>query len=474
MSPSVSIRLLLAQSDARLVELARAGHERAFEALVLRYRRPLLGYCRRLLLREERAEEAMQQGLLQAWLALREGTEVREVKPWLYRIVHNSALNMLRVSGYDYASLSDTLRGAEAPQDDLDRRITIREAFAGLAALPEMQREALLRTAVEGRSHEEVARALGLSEGALRGLVYRARVSLRAAATALTPPPIVNWAISHRAAMSAPLTTRVAELATSGGSVGVSGFLLKSSAVVVSAGALAGSISAGHHHQHPRPRARLLIAQQTAGSPMPPATADAAASSLPAPPSSAGSRARFNAATVRRHGPASPSARALLGVHGLPEAGLPPAAGGDSGLAARPDSRVQQPDGQHREGQPTPAGGDIHESSHQGDTKTGTGGEGSVSVSNDGPSASGSPDQSGSSSSGTGSSTGSSDSGSGTSSTNDSSSPSGSSDKLSFSGESDGGLVNEPSGDGGSSADGSNSTGSGSSSPDGGLSSLSN
>ncbi len=93
-SPSVSVRLLRTQSDARLVELARAGHERAFEALVERYRRALLGYCRRQLLPHERAEDALQQGLLQAWLALREGVEVRHARPWLYSIVHNTALNM--------------------------------------------------------------------------------------------------------------------------------------------------------------------------------------------------------------------------------------------------------------------------------------------------------------------------------------------------------------------------------------------
>ena len=50
MSPlALSIRFLQTQPDAKLVELARAGHERAFEALVQRYRRPLLRYCRRLL-----------------------------------------------------------------------------------------------------------------------------------------------------------------------------------------------------------------------------------------------------------------------------------------------------------------------------------------------------------------------------------------------------------------------------------------
>jgi RNA polymerase sigma factor (sigma-70 family) len=215
MSPSVSVRLLSTQSDARLLALAQQGHERAFEALVQRYRRPLLAYCRRVLLPDSRAEDALQQGLLQAWLALQNGTEVRDAKAWLYRIVHNAALNTLRGSGYDYAELSEALSGAAASQEDLDRRIAVREALAGLAALPELQREALLRTAVEGHSHGQVAEAMGLSEGALRGLVYRARATLRTAVTAITPAPLVSWAVgagSHGGT--------IAELAVGGGSAG--------------------------------------------------------------------------------------------------------------------------------------------------------------------------------------------------------------------------------------------------------------
>jgi RNA polymerase sigma factor (sigma-70 family) len=247
MSPSVSARLLLTQSDARLVAFAHAGHERAFEALVQRYRRPLLGYCRRLLLSQERAEDALQQALLQAWLALRAGTEVVDVKPWLYQIVHNAALNALRVSGYDYCKLSETLSGADAPQADLDRRIAVREALAGLAALPEMQREALLRTAVEGRTHQQVARDLGLSENALRGLVYRARATLRAAASAIVPPPLVSWALGS-GGRGAPALERLAELGAGGGSAGVAGLLMKGGAVAVTASVLAGGIAAVHAH----------------------------------------------------------------------------------------------------------------------------------------------------------------------------------------------------------------------------------
>lgn len=248
MSPSVSIRLLSTQSDARLLELAQAGHERAFEALVRRYRRPLLAHCRRLLLSDERAEDALQQALLQAWLALRSGTEVANAKSWLHRIVHNAALNALRVSGYDYCKLSESLSGSDAPQADLDRRIAVREALAGLAALPEMQREALLRTAVEGDSHQQVARDLGLSEPALRGLVYRARTSLRAAVGALMPPPLLNWALSS-GARGTTIAERIGELGLGGGSAGVAGMLVKGGAVAVTAGALAGGIGAVRPHR---------------------------------------------------------------------------------------------------------------------------------------------------------------------------------------------------------------------------------
>jgi hypothetical protein len=60
LSPSIPLCVLRAQSDARLVELARDGHERAFEALVHRYRKLLLSYCRRFLLSEARAEDALE------------------------------------------------------------------------------------------------------------------------------------------------------------------------------------------------------------------------------------------------------------------------------------------------------------------------------------------------------------------------------------------------------------------------------
>jgi RNA polymerase sigma factor (sigma-70 family) len=240
MSPLLSHAILGAQSDERLVELAREGHERAFEALVERYRKPLHRHVRKLL-PEGRAEDAVQQAFINAWTALQRGVEVREPRPWLYRVAQNAALNALRVQGYEYDELQESLRShAAGPEEDHERRWVMRRTLAGLAALPEAQREALLRTAVEGRSQEQVAAELGLTEGAVRGLVYRARTALRAAATALTPSPLLGWAVAFASGGGPSSTTeRIAEIAAGGGTASAGAVLAKAGAVVAVTGALA-------------------------------------------------------------------------------------------------------------------------------------------------------------------------------------------------------------------------------------------
>ena len=235
--PSPSIVLLRTQSDARLVSLAREGHERAFEAIVERYRRQLLRSCRRVL-PEARAEDALQQALVAAWRGLERGDEVRELRPWLHRIAHNTSLNLLRQSGYDYDELQESLRIADAAEDELERRAVVRQTLQGLAALPQRQREALLAIAVEGRSQDEVASELGLTAGAVRQLVHRARTALRTAATAVVPLPVVSWVAA--AGPRGDLAGRIAEL-SAGAGVGASAAFAKAGTVAV----LAGGVVAG-------------------------------------------------------------------------------------------------------------------------------------------------------------------------------------------------------------------------------------
>jgi RNA polymerase sigma factor (sigma-70 family) len=262
MTPIVSATLLRTQSDARLAALARQGYERAFEAIVERYRRPLHRHVRRIL-PESRTEDAVQQTFLKAWTAIQDGPAVKDLKPWLYRIAHNTALDALKRAGYDYDELTDSLRAPGGPEADLERRAVIRETLAGVAALPENQREALLRTAVAGQSRAQVASELGLTDGAVRQLVHRARVTLRAAATAITPLPVAAWA-SGSQDHGGQVAERVAELAVGGGAAGGAGMLLKGGAVIVASGVLAvGPVALKLGHGRHRDSAENVAAAAT-------------------------------------------------------------------------------------------------------------------------------------------------------------------------------------------------------------------
>ncbi len=248
-SPKLPALLLKTQSDSRLASLARDGHEPAFEAIVERYRKPLLARCKRML-SSDRAEDAVQQTFLGTWKAIEQGTEIRDIRAWLYRSALNHSLNAVKAAGYDYAELHESLAGGIVPEADAERKLVMRETLAGIAALPERQREALLKTAVEGRSHAEVAQEFGMSDTAVRQLVRRARVSLRAAATALTPMPLVNYALAAASQGGGEASRRIVELAAGAGGAGAAGMgsaIVKGGAVVAVVAAVATPGGIGEH-----------------------------------------------------------------------------------------------------------------------------------------------------------------------------------------------------------------------------------
>lgn len=340
MSPGISTRLLATQSDERLLGLVREGHERAFEALVNRYRKPLLNYCRRLSLPEARTEDVLQQALLKTWIALRDGAEVRDIKAWLYRVVHNAAVNAVRDAVHDRERVADpTLRVGGAPAD-IERGLVVREALAEVAALPPLQREVIVRTAVGGYSHEQVASDLGISDGAVRGLLYRARATLRTATTALTPPPLLAW-IAGRADQGGGAPERLSELAAGGGTVGLGGLLVKGGVAAVTAGTLLTGAAvvqlrgSGHHH-HPHPGA-------IAGPVLPTGTSTAGSTAA----SAALSTSRLSASSHRRVRAADPTGAAGVRNGGVVLTGSPgqPHRGGPRGSTQRGAAVVQRHSG---------------------------------------------------------------------------------------------------------------------------------
>ncbi|MFL5780025.1 MAG: RNA polymerase sigma factor [Thermoleophilaceae bacterium] len=248
--------LLHTQTDERLVDLTRAGNGRAFEAIVARYRRQLLRYCARIL-PPERAEDAVQQAFLNAYKAILADEAELKLRPWLYRIAHNAALNLLRQNGWNYDQIPEDFDGVMQPPQAVEQSERIRQVVRNVQELPERQRDAIVLREMEGRSYEEIALALGVSDGAVRQLLNRARTTLRAAATAITPPQLVSR-IAERAAMDSP-ATRIAEISAAG--AGGAMTLAKFGTVVVVAGAVAGGMGGAPLHSSKQGRTDGDVAQ---------------------------------------------------------------------------------------------------------------------------------------------------------------------------------------------------------------------
>ena len=188
---------LLHQSDERLVSLARSGSERAWAEITRRYGRQLRVYCTRFV-GASRAEDAVQQTFLQAFLSLRDGN-AREIvlRAWLYRIAHNCSIDLLRKGSTDYEELDLEYDGVAQPPTLFEQREEVRRLVARMRDLPEAQRQALALRELEGRSYEEISAQLGHSGSGVRQLIFRARTALRNSAAATSLPESGSHHVAH-------------------------------------------------------------------------------------------------------------------------------------------------------------------------------------------------------------------------------------------------------------------------------------
>jgi RNA polymerase sigma-70 factor, ECF subfamily len=166
-------------SDEALVAAVRTGSDAAFAAIVRRYEPQLTAYARQVLGGGHHdAEECVQDAFVRALRALRRGENEIALRPWLHAIVRNRCFDQLRRPNRTTdlepheAVLPDMGPG---PVSTIGRREDFERVIGGLEALPERQRRALLMHELEDRSHSQIGRALGVSAGASKALVCRAR-----------------------------------------------------------------------------------------------------------------------------------------------------------------------------------------------------------------------------------------------------------------------------------------------------------
>ena len=167
-------------ADERLARLAARGDQRAFGALYERHQAGLTRYCRTVLRNGADAEDAAQNAMVSALRALEGGTIPLKVKPWLYRIAHHEAIDLVRTRRPAEELDDHTLTRATAgdAEEATEVRQRLGQLMSDLRALTERQREALVLRELCGLDYPEIAQTLGSSEAAAQQTVFEARTAL--------------------------------------------------------------------------------------------------------------------------------------------------------------------------------------------------------------------------------------------------------------------------------------------------------
>jgi RNA polymerase sigma-70 factor (ECF subfamily) len=176
--------------DARLVDLARAGDDEAFGALVRRYERKLLRILLRLVHDEGLARDLAQETFWKVYTRLDRFDTSRRFGPWLFRIGVNLGLDELRRRGaagppgglllsLDHALGLDR-QGLDVPDRDPRARVELAQEVQFLVArLPMPYRTVLVLRDLEGLPTSEIAAIVQKREATVRWRLARAREMFR-------------------------------------------------------------------------------------------------------------------------------------------------------------------------------------------------------------------------------------------------------------------------------------------------------
>lgn len=190
-------------SDEELLGRYRAGCARAFTVLVQRYERELYNYLRRYLGDATLAEDVFQNTFLQLHLKIDLYETGRSVRPWLYTIATNQAIDALR-KGNRHRTVSldarapnldeachafvDLIHGAsDDPLQALEldeRRQWVRDA---LDRLPSYLRAVVVMAYYQGLKYREIAEVLDIPVGTVKSRLHAAVAKLADAWKAAHP-----------------------------------------------------------------------------------------------------------------------------------------------------------------------------------------------------------------------------------------------------------------------------------------------
>lgn len=147
-------------SDEALVEIVRSEDKEKYSEIIDRYEEKLLRYAFYLLGEEEKAKDVVQESFVKAYINLQGFNTKKKFSSWIYRIVHNEAINNIKKRGKEISSTNFDLQSKDNLEEDFEKNDLKGNVKSCLKKLPVKYRDVMTLYFLEEKSYDEISSIL--------------------------------------------------------------------------------------------------------------------------------------------------------------------------------------------------------------------------------------------------------------------------------------------------------------------------
>jgi len=163
-------------SDEEIVEHIRKSDRELYSIIIKRYQEKLLRYANNLIKNEDKSRDAVQESFIKAFINLESFNTKKKFSSWIYRIVHNETLNIIKKYKLETPLLEDwDFADEENIEENFDKNDTKEKVEKCLKQLPLIYIEPLSLYYIDEKSHEEISDILKIPMGTVATRINRAK-----------------------------------------------------------------------------------------------------------------------------------------------------------------------------------------------------------------------------------------------------------------------------------------------------------
>ncbi len=171
-------------SDEQLVVLVREKDQERYKEIVERYQEKLLRFASYLIGSQDKATDVVQESFIKAFVNLQGFDAKKKFSSWIYRIVHNEAINFIKkhkqeISLEKNSWVSQKIKSKQNLEQELEKKETKQRLKYLLDKLELKYREPLILFYFEDKNYEEISDVLRMPIGTVGTRINRGKKLLK-------------------------------------------------------------------------------------------------------------------------------------------------------------------------------------------------------------------------------------------------------------------------------------------------------